>query len=222
MQQGGNLRVLSIDFDCFQRVSVDVAKTCYPDGIDRDSSESIAAWIPFYYSHKEALMSVTNDVTGINKLMVILGKQSPDIPVMVSQSHVDIFKFIVENMKGYKGVDIVNIDMHHDLFNDNESIDCGNWLGHIIRLYPEYRIRWFANPISCEVYGLDPQKAHIKTELSELNRERFDIIFLCRSDSWRPPHLDNSFDVLLHRHILTRFSNVTVDPQISAPRVRVK
>ena len=59
--------------------------------------------------------------------------------------------------------------MHHDIFNDNAELDCGNWISNLIKdnviaksSPKEYKsIRWIANPISLDTYGLsdklDPQ-----------------------------------------------------------------
>lgn len=46
---------------------------------------------------------------------------------------------------------------------------------------------------------------------------KFDIIFLCRSDNWLPPHLDNEFQELVD-FIVRKFKTIRIDPQVKKPR----
>ncbi len=88
--------------------------------------------------------------------------------------------------------------MHHDFFNDNEKVDCGNWISHIFNEYGRENIyfKWIANPISLDVYGFTSEEKSIinaATSLEDICDEKYDYIFLCRSDNWLPPHLDREF-----------------------------
>ena len=38
---------------------------------------------------------------------------------------------------------------------------------------------------------------NVKTDLDQIKNKHIDAIFLCRSDAWTSPHLDNYFDELL-------------------------
>ena len=48
MAKKQRLRVLSIDFDYFQVVDKDTVQSCYPDGIDLDTSLSTVVWASHY------------------------------------------------------------------------------------------------------------------------------------------------------------------------------
>lgn len=63
-------------------------------------------------------------------------------------------------------------------------------------------LTWVANPVSLEMFGLDKDRKEnrafrgiVQKNLSKIEEKNyvFDGIFLCRSDIWTPPHLDNAF-----------------------------
>ena len=86
----------------------------------------------------------------LNELRHIIMKNADRNPpkAMITNSHVCIFDFIMDEYKSgeYKRLNLVNIDMHHDMFNENETVDCGNWVSHIVKEIPKTRIRWISNP----------------------------------------------------------------------------
>lgn len=117
-----------------------------------------------------------------------------------------------------------NIDMHHDFFNENDFVDCGNWISYIFEGYGRKNIdfKWIANPISLNVYGFDlPERESlsscVKESLEAIKDEQYDYIFLCRSDAWLPPHLDDEFNNVLEL-IKTHFTNVSVKSEVQKPR----
>ena len=216
------LRVLSIDFDYFQNVDAETVMY-YPDGHDLPSSLSATIWAHHYANEQEEkrIRTVSINEERINELKDVLSYNAEDDkPVMIAQSHVMIHDFIMEHYKKEKcnAVEIVNIDMHHDMFNDNEKLDCGNWISHVVKAIPKYQLTWIANPISKEVYGLGKNFNHLlQTDFECIKNKDFDIIFLCRSDIWTPPHLDNDF-ADLYNFILKWYGPVLVDRQIMKPR----
>ena len=188
------LKVLSIDFDYFQKVSFDTLKTCYPDGIDLPTKLSTIVWSSYYANPntKKLLQSVSINKNQLDQLYALLSKQKSETPVCIANSHVHIYDFIHEyvNKLDAKTTSVVNIDMHHDLFNDNPEIDCGNWLMHIAKDFPDGKISWISNPISNKVYGLDNEFDNIiYHNIDKIKDNKYDIIFLCRSDNWLPPQI---------------------------------
>lgn len=218
------LKILSIDFDFFQCVEKETLYT-YPDGHDLSTEMSIFVWTHHYANPQEE--KLLNKVSVNQKLLdemkeIIINNKSEEVdkPTMVANSHKHIYDFIVKNYnpKKHNGIDLVNIDMHHDMFNDNPELDCGNWITHITERYPNYQMTWIANPISEEMYGFGEKiKHYVKTDFESIKDKQFDIIFLCRSDTWLPPHLDDKFDEL-YQCIIENYYNVLVDKQITKPR----
>ena len=193
------LNVLSIDFDVFQVVSADTMKTCYPDGIDLPSTLSSIVWQSHYGNPDtyQNLMKITTNVDMINELKDLIAKslntRLPDS--CICNSHRHIYNFIMKHYDRicHNGIELTHLDMHHDLFNDNKELDCGNWISHLKNAV-KTNVTWIANPISKAMYGMtEPIFDNVRTDLSDIKNPNWDLIFLCRSDNWVPPHLDANF-----------------------------
>lgn len=211
------LKVLSIDFDYFQQVSAETLVRDYPDGHDFDTDLSTFIWATHYATPEteKRLKAVKIDKKHFNEMIDIINSQNPFTPNMIVNSHIHIYDFIIEHMKGYNKCSIVNIDMHHDMFNDNKNLDCGNWVSHIKKAIPDCNITWIANTVSDEVFGL--KNLPVKYDFETIKDKEFDIIFLCRSDIWTAPHLDKYFDELVNV-MRSHFIASTLDEQILKPR----
>lgn len=220
------MKVLSIDFDYFQRVSESVLKF-YPDGIDLPTKESELEWGRKYRSFGDKLAEVGLLDDEFELLKQILNNQQ-DIhaPVLIANSHLDIYEFIKEQqrVRGDNDLRVVNVDMHHDIFNDhNEIIDCGNWVSALQREMTEagygMMFQWVVNPVSLKMYGLEEdiwEKITLPS-LANVKDQQFDVIFLCRSDMWLVPHLDKAFTEICDL-IVERFDNVEMRDDVDLPR----
>lgn len=214
------LRVLSIDFDFFQKVDQFTLTHCYPDGHDLSTELSEIIWAGYYANPKakEKLDSVICDTKRLDELMRIL-KTKPNIPTFICNSHKFAYHFITDHFipDEHDSINIINIDMHHDCFNDNEELDCGNWINHIKKLCPKTTLTWITQPVAIDMYAIDDMKSIIQTDFSKLKTFAFDILFICRSDIWLPPHLDTHFDQLLT--LMTRITNnIVVENCVLCPR----
>lgn len=215
------LKVLSIDFDYFQKVSADTLSSCYPDGKDNPTFLTKITWVNHYACSEEQLKKVTLLEKPFGQICELLLRHKFNTPCMAVNSHIHIYDFIKDHYSDkYDGCYIVNIDTHHDLFNSSSKLDCGNWGTHIKKLIPKTQITWIANPVSKEMYGIEENtelSKIIETDFSKILGKTFDIIFLCRSDTWLPPHLDKYFDEL-YTILTTNFASCIIDKQITKPR----
>lgn len=227
-----DVRLISIDFDFFQKVDKDTIGSYYPDGVDLSTDLSKMVWTGYYVhpNTKKKLEAVTCDEDALNTMKSILSHCPTIKDVLMTNSHVHIYEFIHELMEKYKtsSLHITHIDMHHDVLNKNTEVDCGNWLGRISEEY-HTKVEWIPNPISLDVYGLTKMIKHIlgkglpnlKEADSQGAFDGADALFLCRSDAWTPPHLDKYFDDLYH-HIINTFGNsgckIMGEKCISEPR----
>ena len=215
------LRVLSIDYDFFQTADMQTLMTCYPDGRDLPTPLSCAVWSGYYAvpETREKLLGVKINWSLLKQMQTILlgACYRKQFRSMVTNSHKHIYKFIKDEYfdspaggedghgSRYDHLELVNVDMHHDMFNSNPEPDCGNWVRHIAKEIPT-DLTWIANPVSKEAYGLDdPQFDIIENSLDCLTGKRWDLVFLCRSDNWTPPHLDGGFKHLAD--ILMQYSS---------------
>lgn len=205
-------KVLSIDFDYFQCVSPSVIVNNYPDGHDLSTKVSTFVWQSLYgnKSDHDNLLDVTINKEELQLAKhIILGQKNPYTPCYVCNSHVNIYNAIKTTFEavqgtlgkdGFSSIHIYNVDMHHDMFNDNPKLDCGNWVSHVAKDFPNVGITWIANPISKEMYGFDetdkPAFDLIENSLKKYKDMQFDLVFLCRSDIWSAPHLDKYFNHL--------------------------
>ena len=214
------LRVLSVDFDFFQNVDKDTLINGYPDGIDLPTGLSIIVWGGKYHSRYKYCNSIKSvEISPMfYEMFDILEKQDTDTPVLISQSHVNIYDFIHTHMEGYDAVSIINVDLHHDLFNDNPELDCGNWLMHISKDFSETTIHWITREVSLECYGIkSDDDLCVEFNLDKIQDAYFDIIFFCRSDAWVPPHLDEYFDEII-QFCSNKFLNVLANKSVLEPR----
>lgn len=221
------MQVLSIDWDYFQNVSVETVRQCYPDGVDHATALSEVIWGSKYGTYPQI-----NQITVLEKeyciIQQILLNQNSSCPVMIANSHKHIYEFITKHCDN---LNLVNVDMHHDITNGNKTLDCGNWIG---TLFKEHKLKtqdfqWVYNPISIAMYGIDEgnTKTDVKlrslihevglTSLSKIKDQKFDMIFLARSDTWSPPHLDKYFCSLV-KLMCMHFQKVIAEQGIENPR----
>ena len=200
--------ILSLDFDYFPVVTSDLISKCYPDPLDLSPQLSELVWASKYAQFSEELLQIEVNMEEISIAKQILSRQNKEIPVMIALSHVSIYNFIHQLQQGGKPLNIVNADTHHDYFNDNPQVDCGNWLSFIMEEYPKSKWEWVVNPISLDTYDAHELQPYVKESLKELENRQFDAIFLCRSDNWSPPHLDTAFFDLVRQ--LKSFQTVEI------------
>lgn len=219
------MKILSVDFDFFQNVSLELMKI-YPPGIDVPASYSESIWARRYARQEEDVMSIGILEQQFEQMKEMLLRQDSEIPAMIAGSHVKAYGFIHEHVPENGKHLLVNVDMHHDMFNEDPKVDCGNWIGFLTKEYQEMCPLWICNPVSKEMYGIKEKDVeHTKHKLAELipetldmiQDERFDLIFLCRSDIWLPPHLDDKF-LELAELIQSHFKHVTAERDALRPR----
>ena len=217
------LNILSIDFDFFQKVPKETILQCFPDGHDFNIPLSNVIWISHYANEREwskllKIKASTKQIAHIRKIIKNNAKNGkPD--AMIANSHKHIYDFIAaHHPTRYNKVHIVNIDMHHDMFNDNQSISCDNWATHVINEIPNVQFTWIAHGISEELFPISNTNLTIKIEdFTELEQPHWDLVFLCRSDLWTPPHLDQKFTSLA-KTIMQTSAECQYEPEVLNPR----
>lgn len=214
------IKVLSIDFDYFQHIRGTEAEisevfTAYPDPLDLNTSMTEVTWGSHYanpYS-AELLHKVELNVKEFNAIKEVLNRQIQVRDIMICNSHKYLYDFICDTVgvgNGYN-VEVVNIDMHHDICNANfDTVDCGNWGYHLKNEYKEgYTHRWVYNPVKPDNLEFIQANYAWVSPANSISKgispdEQFDMVFLCRSDTWTPPHLDKYF-AELYDFILNKF-----------------
>lgn len=224
------LKVLSIDWDYFIDATAGERAVMFPDGGNENLSAAICNYIwAVRYVDNEKLAEVPLDGAALgrvkNLLKSTIGKGTH---IVVADSHKHMYKEVLSLFRNlsHEVVDLWNIDFHHDVYNmDNPvGVDCGNWLGLLSHASdPQSTFHWIGRGDS-DIGGnksgdstvLDRFPWLELSTISEIpNEEPFDLVFLCRSGMWSPPHLDNSFLSLtrfLKRLKLKASGNLTPHP----------
>lgn len=217
------LRVLSIDFDVFALLPDTRYLTLYPDGIDLSTELSRIVWSSSY-AHQRPDLDIHNITCNQemlrDTLQLIHSGCTAQTPVMLANSHIHIYDWIFQhfNKTKHTGIMLTHLDMHHDFFNENPELDCGNWVSHVKDAVPKTKVEWVANPITKEMYGLDnPQFAQVLTSVKDLKPRKFDLVFICRSDPWLPPHLDIDFENF-KQELLHFFDHLRIENCVNEPR----
>ena len=222
-------RILSIDFDYFQQVTMENL-SAYPNSTDNDTSLSEYAWGSIYGALSAAsdlIRQVKIRKDEFDAMKAIIRNQKAGVPVMITNSHRDIYDFIHCHVDEKETLYLVNIDMHHGMIDDRQVFDthilnCGNWISFICREY-KTDLTWIANPVSSEMYSLDKFETLkkpdciIPSSVNVIRDIQFDAIFLCRSDTWTVPHLDKYFSSLGNSAV-KHFKNVYIERNILKPR----
>jgi len=205
-----SLKVLSIDWDYFIKVSMDVRMNCFPDGGTGNINPNVQSIIwASLYKHKE-LSKVKIDIAELINLKVLLNHSVDyyDTKVIVAESHEHIYKAVHRMIRNNQSIELYNIDFHHDTYGtDGTDVDCGNWQRILIdEDISDSQYTWIKRPESDDtLYTLDTCK------ITDINSDvPFDLVFLCRSNMWSPPHLDIPF-IALTRYIRSLTSKGKLD-----------
>ena len=194
------LRVLSVDFDYFINADISFKIKYFPDGLELvNETVDRIVWANHYAFAKrvgEDFLSIGVDMESLEYVRdIILGQHNSTI--VIADSHEHIYDFVKDSYCDGNSINIevYNIDFHHDVYNyesviDDENVNCGNWLRALIDNDIISSAYWLCRNDS-DKRGNDGYCAIITLE--ELPRENFDLVFICKSSSWTPPHLDEFF-----------------------------
>lgn len=200
------MRILSIDFDYFVNPTPLQRTRYFPDG-GREMSDTLNAfvWAGAYArskiatkkfgDEKNSLLNVElqkKQLQGIHNIVMAQGS----ICYMVADSHSHAYEFIHENWDG-DAIELYNVDFHHDTFDTGAEVHCGNWL------------RWLLEEGTVDVaYWVNQSESELEDNMtkvipfSELPKTGYDLVYICRSGWWTPPHMDEAFIKYLARPLI--------------------
>jgi len=203
------MRVLSLDWDYFIDATADERGALFPDGGNENMPYGIQniIWNSHYMSHNNPeLIQLKNigikqgELTALYRLLkhnVVDGFTD----VVIADSHRHAYNAITEMADTLQPsvIELYNVDFHHDCYfshAEDRPVDCGNWVYKLIEKYgDDLIVGWIRQPDS------DPWKDGELWEmkLTDLSDRLFDLVVLCRSGMWSPPHLDQHFISLAKR-----------------------
>lgn len=186
------LKVLSIDWDYFINATAEERYSLFPDGGNEDIPYYIQdiIWTTHYNGKLEQIGIKEKDLELTKGL--IAGNFDK---IMIANSHKHIYNFIEDNFFE-DDIMVTNIDFHHDLFGAGDTkrkeIDCGNWMAKLFENY-NCRYRWINQKDSNKEVETDILPIEEIT-IEDILKEDFDLLFICKSGVWSPPHLDKFFN----------------------------
>lgn len=196
--------LLSIDFDFFVNASIDTRNICFPDG-DETLTPNIQKML--WDLRYPDIKSIDIRQEEFNRLLELL-PYSPAIEagnVYSFESHAELYDVVKRNNLTSKPLHIFNLDFHHDMYcmshSPNKVVDCGNWGRVLKEEHPDVTLTWVkCNDSDVKVIGDDIVDCYemmsFKEFIKGIPMQKFQTIFLCRSDMWTPPHLDKYYTEL--------------------------
>ena len=185
--------VLSIDWDYFINVDGTFRYHHFPDMPNEKYPKQMqnVVWTSRYSEDDEILKVGYNPV--VHDIMRLIG----EVPfVVVAESHRWIYTYLVQRLRlaGKKEISLLNLDFHSDFREGAAELDCGNWLSILMEQHKgDYRWLGWEDSYRDNI----PKRLEFFTDVERAKREikdtAWDMLFICRSDMWSPPHLDAAF-----------------------------
>ena len=191
------MKILSIDWDYFINCSASDRIMKFPDGGNERLGSAMSTYV---WGTRYGVCPEIKDIKVRSKELDILKKvidRNQNKYLYVSaDSHKHLGDFILqpdmEKAIKKEGLTIINIDHHSDYYNIGTELNCGNWLNKVMEKYPETKVTWIKNEDSDD----EDFPFEVTADINRAYKETYDVIYLCRSGVWSPPHLDKEFGVL--------------------------
>jgi len=194
--------ILSVDWDFFLKCPIELRMKFEQETEDNEE------WSAIYKKFKNLLSStkINNDDCEFITNFINL-QNCPD--VYISNDHGILYDIITEKFDNEQDIDeevasfnITNIDFHHDCYNSilgNTPLNCASWLS-CLYLKHNYNIKslWIGQDDSYDfedTYFINKYDTDIKS----IRNNKYDLIFICKSKEYMPPHLDLQFIEMVNR-----------------------
>lgn len=223
--------VLSIDWDYFVNCTDDDRSELFPDGGSEDIGINLStiAWLGRYASSSLYKESHPNhrelkDI-GIKEkefeyvLENVVFNVNSGCHVLFADSHADIYDFIHEHLKKNDKIRVYNLDHHSDCYNIGDDINCGNWANKLADERTMTRYTWIRGDHDEDISNSLKCKTTVTDDITVIEDIGWDMIFVCRSSIWSPPHLDKDFNRFYER--MDMFMNLGFNPNFFIDRYSV-
>lgn len=219
-------KILSIDWDYFINATATQRSMLFPDGGNESLTYELQDFIwNRHYTNPELedIGILKKEYELINKMLrkfvdKCLHNKKVDSPaeVLCTVSHRWIYDFITLRTNRDEEFEVYNVDFHHDMYcykTEGQEVNCGNWVNCLLERRPNMQYHWVKREDSDdEVIGGYKVDCPINT-LEDIKDLDFDYVFLCRSDCWSPPHLDNYFETLWV--LMIRSMPISIESKVS-------
>lgn len=210
------INILSIDFDYFVNATAEQRMTIFPDGHEHYGVNIYnTVWMARYGEcpELENIGVVEDEYTSlINYLnLLIKRRQSSETCFVVTNSHKWIYDVITRDYTDWP-INMLHVDFHSDNYGLKDETNCGNWVNWLEkslkdthqRIWRVSKITWLGREDSDTAEEtrffktMKRGKKPLETVISDYFHNSVpDLIYICKSGSWSPPHLDVRFDELI-------------------------
>ena len=203
------IRVLSLDWDWFFSYGEDgTLERLLPDPLYEECSREIITeiWASRYLWQTEGKTAFDLAVSQekLRRIHSLLESLPHGMEAAVAESHLSLYPFL-KSIYPDADFDIIQYDHHHDLCPvRNGTPDSGSWAAALMAEGRLHSFLWVGNPSSVTdcggtpVLARYPSKVRFTTDPKAIDGA-FDVLFLCRSLIWAPPHADREFRRLLRK-----------------------
>ena len=202
------MNVLSIDWDYFVDCTNTERADMFPDGGSEEIgiSTSTFIWGMRYgvsranknrHPERREILDIGVKEKELQHVMAtILMNVSSGCRFMFADSHADIYQFIKESKRtNNTKFDLFNIDHHSDCYNIGNDVNCGNWVNKLDAEGLLRRYTWIKGDNRDTIpEGTLTCQTKVTNKISAIDDRGWDLIFVCRSSIWSPPHLDKKFN----------------------------
>lgn len=201
------LNVLSVDWDYLVNATEEERLEMFPDGGNEDLPQTILdlVWSSRYAQFPD-LSKIQVDFPALKIIKkFIQSHKTLKTQGLVTDSHKYLYDMVSKAHKKGQPINLINIDHHHDCYGSGQlpEIDCGNWMIQMVenrynRLVSPQDISytWIKREDSdCEEFSkrFNWGKSASIDYLNSVEGFTIDLLFICRSGVWSPPHLDKQF-----------------------------
>ena len=201
------INVLSVDWDYMVEATSVQRCTLFPDVGNEDVNQSLLDYIwRRLYSYSSEIDSIEVDAESLDSIMSIISScVTNHTNLYITDSHKYAFDAVSKVLgSDQHTLNLVNVDFHHDcydLYGEVGTVNCGNWVNalfdpnnHMISEYSKYT--WIKRDDSDDFDDIDtedlPDWINVDT-VDNITMDDIDVLFICRSGVWSPPHLDEEF-----------------------------
>lgn len=184
------LNFLSVDWDYFIGADNQQRLLHFPD----TPNENYPKYLQDFIWHSRYADDSEIEKIAVNPLAYKFADMVRYVPkVCVCDSHKYAYTFALMELteRNEKSINLLNIDFHSDWRKDEKDLDCGNWLTWLMKQI-KGNYTWLGYKDS---YYPRPKELKFLTDFNRcrIDKTKWDVLFICRSDMWSPPHLDEKF-----------------------------
>jgi hypothetical protein len=190
-------KILSIDWDFFLNCPIELRMKFEQETEDNEH------WGKIYKKFRCLKHSTNINELNYNFIIKVINKQNcPD--VYISNDHGTLYNLIDQKFNNERNMqlNIINIDFHHDCYVSilgDTPLNCASWLSCLYSNNDfDVHSLWIGHNNSYDFWSA-PYIDEYSDNIENIKDSDYDMIFICKSKEYMPPHLDVNFIEMINR-----------------------